>query len=309
VKTGRQLEDLGAVGRPLALAIGFLDGVHLGHQAVIRAAREAARGLGGEAWVLTFDPHPAQVLRPEAAPALLTDTPSRLRRIAALDVDGCVLLPFTRELAALEPADFVRDLAARAPTLATVAVGANWRFGRGAAGDVEFLRAAGPRHGFTVCVAAPVRWRGEPVSSTRVREAVASGRFDDAAGMLGRPYSVEGEVVRGRGVGRGLGFATANVRPAKVLLPPPGVFAIRARLGGELLAGAAYLGTRPTFGDAGDPLLEAHLFGVDRDLYGERIEVFFHRHLRGDRRFAGPDALRAQIASDVEAAREALAGS
>ena len=309
MKIVRQPAEVPREAAPVALAIGFLDGVHLGHQRVIRAAIARARAAGGQAWILTFEPHPLQILRPGRAPALLTPTPQKLRLLAALGADGCLLLPFTPALAAREPEDFIAGLVAALPPLAGVSVGANWTFGHRGRGDTELLRALGARHDFEVEIVAPVLVGGAPVSSTRVRQAVLAGDLSGAAALLGRPFSVSGRVEAGRGVGRGLGFPTANLDAVCELHPPTGVYAVLAECDGVRRGGAAYFGHRPTFDATPRPVLEVHLFDTDADLYGKDLEVFFLERLRGDERFESPEALRRQIERDVARARAIAAAA
>jgi riboflavin kinase/FMN adenylyltransferase len=296
---------------PVVLAAGFFDGVHIGHRLVLDGAVREARRRGGQAWALTFDQHPLSVLTPDRRPPLLTPLEMRLERLAATGIDGCLLLPFTRSLAALSPSAFVDLLCGHQAGchVATIRCGANWRFGARAAGDVAELRRLGRQHGFAVTVVRAARYRGQPVSSTRIREAVQHGRLSDAAAMLGRPYSVREVVVRGRGVGRLLGMATANVHPSAEVLPPIGVYAVRTWVGDRAVDGVASLGYRPTFPDARPetPLLETHFLDFDGDLYGATLDIAFLARLRGERRYRTPAALVAQVQRDIAAARRILA--
>ncbi len=296
--------------RPILLAAGFFDGVHRGHQAVIRRALAAARRGRGRAWVMTFDPHPRKILSPASAPALLTSADHKLRLLEALGVSGCVVVPFTPAAARREPEAFVAALKRAAPALARLYIGRNWTFGRGGRGDAVLLERLAPALGFAVEAIPPIRWRGRAVSSTRIRRAVAAGRLADAARMLGRPFSVLGVVRRGRGLGRRLGFATANLDFRNEVCPPPGVYAASALIRGRRRPGVANLGFRPTFPGAlpGAPVLELHVPGLDRDLYGETLEVFFRRRLRAERKFASPAGLRAQIARDIRRACQGRSG-
>jgi len=307
MKAAHRWVELAAVPPPLFLAIGYFDGVHRGHAAVVGAAVARARERGGRAWALTFDPHPARVLRPESAPPAIETAATRVRRLRALGVDGCALTPFTPEFAALEPEEFVAALRRDAPGLAGVAVGPNWRFGRGARGDAARLREIGRASGFDVEIVPAVLYGGAPISSTRIRRAVERGDLAEAAEMLGRPFAVEGTVEAGRQVGRTLGYPTANIRPSNELMPPAGIYAARLRLAdGRALPAAAYRGGRPTFGPGGAPALEVHALDTTLDLYGQPVEVEFVRRIRDDRRFDDPAALRAQIAEDLRAIRAAL---
>ncbi len=307
MKAVHRWAELASVPPPLFLAIGYFDGVHRGHAAVVGAAVARARDRGGHAWALTFDPHPARILRPEAAPPAIVTTATRVRLLRALGVEGCALTPFTSEFAALEPEEFAAALRRDAPGLAGVSVGPNWRFGRGARGDASLLRELGRTAGFEVEIVPAVRHGEAPISSTRIRRAVEHGDLAEAAEMLGRPFAVEGRVEEGRRVGRALGFPTANIRPENELMPPAGIYAARLRLAdGRILPAAAYRGRRPTFGPGGAPVLEVHALDTVLDLYGQRVEAEFVRRIRDDRRFDDPAALRAQIAEDLRAIRAAL---
>ncbi len=309
IKTLRSLNGLHQARRPILLAAGFFDGVHRGHQRVIRRALAGARQGRGSAWVLTFEPHPLKVISPAAAPALLTSTPHKLRRLAALGATGCVVQAFTPATARQEPEAFIAALKRAAPALARLYVGRNWTFGRHGRGNAALLKKLAAKHGFRVVTIPPVSWRGQPVSSTRIRRAVAAGRLADAARMLGRPFSVLGTVVPGRQIGRTLGIPTANLDFRNEIRPPEGVYAVIAVIGGTRLTGVANLGRRPTFPRRGRraPILELHLLDTRRDLYGRTIEVFFLQRLRPERKFSSPAALRAQIRRDIAAARRRTA--
>ena len=310
MKLLKQPEQLSALGVPVMLASGFFDGVHLGHQAVLGETVRRARETGGQAWALTFDRHPLEVILPAKAPPLLMPLAERLARLEALGIDGVLLLHFTRRMALQEPETFVRWLccvpAAGTPppaALSEVRCGQNWRFGRRAAGTPEMLAEYGKTYGFRVVIVPYAQYQGEEISSTRIRLAVQEGRLDDARAMLGRPYSVSGLVQKGCRRGAGLGFATANI-PSAAVMPPEGVYAVRARIdGGAEVAGVANWGANPTF-HAAEKTLETHLIGTGGcgELYGRKLDVSFLAHLRDERAFATPSALAAQIARDVEQA-------
>jgi riboflavin kinase/FMN adenylyltransferase len=302
--TIRKLSGLGAVRTPIVLAAGVFDGVHEGHRSVIATAHEKAAACHGQAWVLTFDPHPLKILKPDAAPALLTSTQHKLALLSALGVDGCVLMPFNRELAELEPEAFIENLCSLAPTLHGIVVGENWTFGHRARGNAGMLRKLASEKSLEITVVPGVTWNGSTVSSTRIRQAVADGKLDDAAAMLGRPFSILGTVVHGKKLGRQLGFPTANLNPHNEVRPPPGIYAVRALLDGQSVPGAAYVGGE-TSGIAQN-IVEVHLIDSDIDLYGRDLEVSFHAKLRDDRSFANHDLLREQIAIDVRNARLVL---
>jgi riboflavin kinase/FMN adenylyltransferase len=245
---------------------------------------------------------------------MLTSTPHKLRLFEALGVDGCLLLPFTPELAALPPRRFLERLLRAAPDWKLMSVGADWRFGCRGEGDIALLTEFGNRHGLEVVAVPPVSWRGQPVSSTRIREAIRAGSVGVAASLLGRPFSVLGTVVKGGGLARKLGFPTANVRPRNEVRPADGVYACWARLAdGTLKPGVMNVGRRPTlqpvpFGAAS--VMEIHLIGYEGRLYGQTIEVFFIRRLRAEMRFPSVPDMAAQVRRDIRAARLRLkAGS
>lgn len=301
------LDQAPRADRPTVLAAGSFDGVHLGHQHIVRTAVARAAATGAEAWVLTFDPHPLKVLDPKRAPPILTPMPERLRRIGQFGPDGCFVLPFTADFARQSPEAFIDALRSSLPGLAAVVVGTNWHFGHEARGDAGLLRTLGGRHGFVAHVLEPICWHGDPVSSTRVRRAIAEAHFDDIRAMLDRPYTVSGEIVHGRKVGRQLGFPTANIVPNTEVLPPHGIFAAWARVGGRVLPGAAYYGHRPTFPDAPKSFsLEVYLLDFDADIYGERVEVIFEEMIRPDCDFPSQEELKVQIERDLTAVRDVL---
>lgn len=295
-------------------ALGVFDGVHLGHRRVIEGTVALAARLGAAPVVVTFRPHPREVLHPEQAPALLTSDRQKVRLLGELGVQAVVFLAFTPEFAGLGAEEFVRRyLAGTAPRLVGLSVGSDWRFGHQNAGTVDVLADLGRKYGFEVQPAAEVAAAGDQVSSTRIRAAVAEGDLGLAACLLGRPYSVQGTISPGKGLGeRAFGCPTANVDEPRAQLPPAGVYAAVARLDDERgqLPGIAYVGRAPSMGaDAHPrPVVELHLFDFSGDLYGHAVEVEFHEFLRGDQVFADRDELRAQISRDVARARCILVG-
>jgi riboflavin kinase/FMN adenylyltransferase len=303
-------ERLGSGGAPhlgpASVAVGNFDGVHRGHQALVAAAVARSRASGGSAVVLTFDPHPARVLRPQAAPAALTTLAQKEELVAALGIDRLVVVPFDARLAALSAEAFAREVLQQALVARHVVVGESFRFGRGREGDPRRLETLGASLGFAVEVVPPLVEGGRPISSSRVREAVERGDVGEARTLLGRDYFVDGEVVHGDGRGRTIGVPTANLAPAEQILPAHGVYAARCQPGaGAWHAAAVNVGERPTFG-GGRVRLEAHLVDFEGDLYGARLRVAFHERLRGEQRFESKDALVAQIRRDIEAARARL---
>ena len=298
----RQLEDLITLGAPLHLALGVFDGVHVGHQEVIARAVRAAKRDGGLAGVVTFDPHPIRVIAPGKAPsALLATLGHKARIVGDLGIEVFLAIHFNETFAAMEAADFLEKLL-RAP-VRTIAVGEDWRFGKGRHGDVELLQQQAAIHEFNLEAVPPVMLDGERVSSTRIRQAIRDGNLNAAARMLGRPYSVSGIVVEGKKLGRTIGFPTANVATGDGQLPPDGVWAVTVEtLDHKQLPGIANLGVRPTV-DGANRVLEVHLFDFSGNLYGTEIDVEFDRYIRPEMKFNGIDELRAQIVRDVEAAK------
>lgn len=306
MRTITRLDQLQEETRPVVVAAGAFDGVHRGHQVVLQRALQQARTLGGTAWVMTFDPHPLKLLRPESAPPLITSTPHKLQLLRAFGLDGCAVLAFTPALAAVEAEPFIADLRRAVPQLATLVVGANWTFGHRARGDTRLLRELAPRYGFTVDIVEGVHLGGQPISSTRIRKAVAGGQLDEAADLLGRPFSMYGTVIHGTKLGRQLGYPTANVDPHNEVRPPAGIYAVRMHVEGAVHPGAAFLTDHPDPRKGPPDVVEVHLIDRDLDLYDREVEVFFERRLRDEWRFDSLEALKKQIALDVAEARAAL---
>ncbi len=290
------------------MAAGTLDGLHKGHREVLETAMDRARVLDAHAMALTLDPHPTKILQPDRKDFLLNTLPHKLYLLEQLGLDNCLILPFSRELAGMEPETFLATLTGAIPHLRELVVGANWTFGRKAAGNVNLLRRKQEKYGFKPVVVSQILWKGEPISSTRIREAIKDGRLEDAELMLGRPFSIYGRIKRGRQVGRTLGYPTANIRiPTDTLAPLPGIYAVKVGIDAQLCDGAAYYGRRPTFeDDCHDLLLEVHLFTSQPDIYDKEIEVFFIQFLRGDRSFDSERELIEQIAKDCQLARTVL---
>ena len=290
---------------PLSIAIGVFDGVHIGHQALIRQTAEGAKHLEGRALAATFDPLPIQALAPGAPPSALSDVDDRVRLLHAAGADDVVVFHFTKDFAALTADEFVRRLVGAAE-VRRIYVGEDFQFGHGRGGNVGTLAAAGPEQGFEVVVATPLMEGAEVVSSTRIRNLLLAGDVTAAARLLGRPYGVKGKVVHGEKRGRELGFPTINLSvPLQRLLPRDGIYAMTVRVRDEEVTAAASLGVRPTFG-GGDRTLEAYLLDWKGDVYGDTIEAAFVKRLRDELRFASAEELTRQIARDVDATRDAL---
>lgn len=299
------ITELSQVRRPLHLALGVFDGVHIGHQEVIRPAVEAARLTGGVAGVVTFEPHPIRVLAPERAPRrLLASIDHKARLLEDLGVEVVCVQEFTKEFAENEAMHFISRLVASCTSLELVCVGEDWVFGKGRSGNIHNLRTWGKKWGFKVEAAAPVMADGERISSTRIRQAIRDGNLIGANSMLGREYTVVGTVIEGRQLARQLGFPTANVVAHNEQLPPDGVWQLEVFFDGMRFPAIGNLGRRPTVEMEGARrLLEVHVFDFEGDLYGKVIEAKFVRFVRGEKKFPSIEALKAQIAVDVMTVR------
>jgi len=299
-----QLSDVEAT----VVTVGTFDGVHCGHQDVLARLRTRASAPRRASLLVTFDPHPLEVLNPESAPALLTTREEKLALLERSELDVVAIVPFTADLAQRSASEFVDEVLLGRFRMAELLLGHDHGFGRGREGDINLLRRLGEARGFVVDAVPPVLTdTGEPVSSTLVRRAVAAGALERAQGLLGRWYSVQGQVVAGEARGRLLGFPTLNVEPgdARKLLPPDGVYAVQVVGSMGRFDGMMNLGGRPTFGDE-RRTLEAHLFDAQGDFYGDRVDVAFVARLRDTMRFPDADALVAQLRRDAELARRAL---
>jgi len=297
------------------LTIGFFDGVHLGHRKIISTAIRIARKTDGETWVLTFDNHPRGVVAPSRAPELLTDTEQKLHILQSLGVNGCIVLRFDRKLAMLEPDEFAEKLTSSIPTLDTIVVGENWRFGRNRKATASDMSRLVPPNVRMVTVKM-LKWKGEPISSSRIRLVLKTGALREVERMLGRPWILRGVVVHGRGIGRKIGFPTGNLDVRGRALPAYGVYAVFVKIvsGGKsaqrtrVFPGVGNLGVRPTFNLRRriKPLFEFYLFGRVKRLYGKRVEVIFVHKLRDERYFSEVQLLAEQIKHDCEQAMKIL---
>lgn len=289
-------------------ALGNFDGFHLGHQAVVGRAMAQAAARGVPALVVTFDPHPARLFRPDAPPFALTTVDQRLRLFADAGVDAATVLTFDKAFAEVTAQEFMADWLQRRLGLSGVVTGDDFTFGKGRGGSVNLLAADGPKHGFTAETVAPVcAADGQMISSTRIREALQAGAPETAAALLTRPFTIEGIVEHGDKRGRTIDFPTANLQLGPYLRPAYGVYAVRARLAdGSVIDGVANLGVRPMFTPPKE-LLETYLFDWSGDLYGQTIGVELHHFIRPEWTLDGLDALKAQIARDCDEARRLLA--
>ena len=291
--------------RPLHLAIGIFDGVHLGHHSVIEAAVQSARRSGGVAAVLTFSPHPSVLFRPDNPTPLIMGLETKISLLRGLGIEAVIVEPFTWDYAKVEAEDFLPHLRRYLPQLAAVYVGENWHFGRGRRGDAAMLIVEGRRHGINVFSAPRVSFDGEPISSTRIRGLLAAGEVMVANTLLGHTYSATGRVTRGKQLGRTIGFPTLNLAWSPGLRPRLGVYAVRV-IGVKsttALPAVANYGLRPTVEMATEPRLETHIFGACAYDAGDEITVEWLRFLRPEMKFAGLSELQAQIERDVMMAR------
>src|SRR5436190_6437789 len=304
METVRSISELSKLRGPLFLAIGVFDGMHLGHQAVISTSAEHARSVNGTPVVVTFDPHPEKVLRPQAAPHLLTATQHKISLIRDLGVGHLLIIAFDKQFAATEPEDFVKQLVKHSKPLREICVGHEWSFGKNRRGNLGLLKKLGAQFDFEVVGIPPVTMNGELVSSTAIRHAVQTGDLRKTAAMLGREYTILGTVVRGDDLGKKIGFPTANLSAHNEQFPPNGVYFAEAKLDGTVYPGVVNLGYRPTVSSKSERILEIHLFDFKRDIYGKDVEVRFIRFLRPEKKFENVEALTRQIGLDVRQARE-----
>ena len=288
------------------LALGNFDGLHRGHLKIVERVKRGALEHGGCPMAMTFDPHPPRVVRPDKAPPLLMTKAQKLEALQHAGLQSVAVVRFTYELSRWDPETFVKNVLVDWLRVAEVWVGANFLFGRDRTGNFSLLRTLGQRYGFRADKIDPVRYKEFVVSSTRARRLVAEGRMDEAGGLLGHPYFIDGTVVAGRGKGRELGFPTANIRTENELIPPDGVYAATLSIGGVVHAGLTNIGVRPTFGES-DRTIETHVLKFNGDLYGKAVRLAFVQRLRDERRFEDVDSLRAQIEADRRRAERLFA--
>jgi riboflavin kinase/FMN adenylyltransferase len=289
------------------ITIGAFDGIHIGHRRILDEVVLLARGLGIAGVVVTFEPHPISILQPSEAQCLLTSLDERAKLIGEIGVDSLVLLRFSSKLAQRSAEWFVKKVLLEKLGLRRLVIGYDFRFGRNRQGDASYLETLGERVGFGVDIVPPVGYMGHPVSATRVRTALLRGDVEAVSEMLGRMYSIRGEVVKGEGRGRILTYPTANLKPldGRKMLPANGVYAVTVRVADEENPGVLYIGTKPTF-DGCVKGLEVHIMDLDEDLYGSEVEVLFAKRLREEIRFGSDQELKRAIVRDVAEARRTL---
>jgi riboflavin kinase/FMN adenylyltransferase len=291
--------------RPSVTALGVFDGIHLAHAKVLATAVERARALGVAAVVCSFDPNPSVVLRPAEAPAPIATLDENLARIAAIGPDAVLVIPFTLEFSRMEAEAFVDLVLVKTLDVREVVVGFNHTFGRGARGTAALLKELGDRHGFATHVLPPLQVNGQTVSSSAIREALREGDVERARDLLGHPYQVSGTVARGAGRGRTLGFPTANLRPDRPLILAAGVYAARVDWNDTRGDAVVNVGYRPTFGE-NQYWIEAYIFDFSGDVYDRRLTIEFLARIRPEMKFSSVEALRRQVADDMDAARRRL---
>lgn len=306
METLRSIDELSHLTGPIFLAIGVFDGVHRGHQAVISTSAEHAESENGTPVVVTFDPHPIKVLRPQNAPHLLTATQHKIKLIRDLGVRHLLVIKFDKAFAATAPEDFVQQLVTNSRPLREICVGHEWSFGKDRRGNLALLRKLGTQFDFEVVAIPPVTLsNGELVSSTAVRHAIEAGDLAKAAEMLGREYTILGTVVHGEHLGKKIGFPTANLSAHSEQFPPNGVYFAQAKLNGIIYPGLVNLGYRPTVSSGkSERVLEIHLLDFEHDIYDKDVELRFVRYLRPEQKFENIDALTKQIELDVQQARK-----
>ena len=285
------------------LALGNFDGVHRGHASIIARVRRRAEELGVTPAILTFDPHPPRIVRPDKAPKLLMTLDQKLAFIEAAGIDGAAIVRFTPEVSRWAPEEFVSTILVEWLHVSEVWVGANFLFGRDRTGNYSLLRSLGARYGFLVEKIDSVRYKEFVVSSTRVRRLISEGQVDEAGALLGHHYVIEGTVVTGSQRGHAHGFPTANLQTENEVVPPDGVYATTLTVDGVIHPSITNVGVRPTFETDGARAIETHVFDFEGDLYGVSVSLAFVQHLRGEKAFPDPEALRHQIAADCDQAR------
>jgi riboflavin kinase/FMN adenylyltransferase len=287
------------IQKPTVLTLGVFDGLHLGHQEIMRTVAERARAVDAVATAITFDPHPRAVLHPETAPPLLQTLDQRLANFELLGIEQAIVIHFDREFAAQHAEDFLYSIVHDRLHAKEVYLGKGFAFGKNRGGNIEMLRKMSTELGFVADEVSEVRLRGHRVSSSKIRELLASGRINLARRMLGRPYGVEGVIVRGNRRGHTIGFPTANLHPHNRVIPKFGVYATATLVDGTWRRSITNIGVRPTFGADFEPSIESYIFDFNRELYGDVIRVRFLHRIRDERKFNGIDELRAQIERDT----------
>ena len=289
--------------RPTVLTLGVFDGLHLGHQQIMRTVVDRAKAVNAVATAITFDPHPRAVLYPESAPPLLQTLDQRLANLEVLGIEQAIVIPFTREFAGQPAEGFLSDIIHDRLHAKEVYLGKGFAFGKDRGGNIDLLRSMSEKLGFTADEIDEVQLRGLRISSSRIRKLLDEGRINLARRMLGRPYGVEGVIIRGNRRGHTIGFPTANLKPHNRVIPRYGVYATATLIDGTWRKSITNIGVRPTFESDADPSIESYIFDFDGDLYGDMLRVRFLHRIRDERKFNGIDELKAQIEKDSSRAR------
>ncbi len=296
--------DNAEIARPTVLTLGVFDGLHLGHQLVMRTVVERARSVEAIPTVITFDPHPRAVLHPESAPPHLQTLDQKIESFGVMGIEQSIVINFTRDFARVSAAEFLRDVVHERLHAKEVYLGRGFAFGRNREGDINLLREVSGQLGFFADEVPEVRLRGQRISSSLIRDLLAEGRVNLARRMLGRPYGVEGRVVRGAERGRTIGFPTANLHPQNRVIPRRGVYVTATLIEGAWRRSVTNIGVRPTFESEAEPSVETYVMDWTGDLYGDVVRVRFLHRVRDERRFASVEELKRQIDADVERARK-----
>ena len=291
------------ISRPTVLTLGVFDGLHLGHQQIMQTVVERAKVVGAAATAITFDPHPRAVLHPESAPPLLQTLDQRLANFEVLGIEQAIVVPFTHEFAAQPAEDFLNNIIRDRLHAKEVYLGKGFAFGKNRGGNITLLREMSEKLGFIADEVDEVQIRGQRISSSKIRDLLADGHVNLARRMLGRPYGVEGVVIRGNRRGHTIGFPTANLKPHNRVIPRYGVYATATLIDGTWRKSITNIGVRPTFESDADPSIESYIFDFDGDLYGDVLRVRFLYRIRDERKFNGIDELKTQIEKDTRVAR------
>jgi len=295
------------IAKPTVLTLGVFDGLHLGHQRIMRTVVERASAVGATATAITFDPHPRAVLHPESAPPLLQTLDQRLANLEVLGIEQAIVIKFDLDFASQPAEDFLRNIVRDRLHAREVYLGKGFAFGQGRGGNIELLRRMSVELGFVADEVDEVQLRGARVSSSKIRELLNEGRINRARRMLGRPYGVEGVIIRGDRRGHTIGFPTANLKPHNRVIPKFGVYATASLIDGIWRDSITNIGVRPTFEETSEPSIESYVFDFDDDLYGDVVRVRFLHRIRDERKFNGIEELKAQIERDTRVARNYFA--
>jgi riboflavin kinase / FMN adenylyltransferase len=296
--------DNAEIARPTVLTLGVFDGLHLGHQLIMKTVVDRAKEAGAVPTVITFEPHPRAVLHPESAPPLLQTFDQKIEALGVLGIEQTIVIHFDKAFSEIRAEEFLREVVANRLQAKAVYLGRGFAFGHNREGDINLLRSVSERLGCFADEVSEVRLRGRRIGSTRIRELLQQGQVNLARRMLGRPYGVEGQVVRGASRGATLGFPTANLHPQNRVIPRRGVYVTATLIDGQWRRSVTNIGTRPTFGDATEPSVETYVLGWSGDLYGDVLRVRFLHRLRDEKKFGSVDELKAQIDRDVTRAQK-----